>query len=87
MRPLKNMMEYAGIEAARLEAMEERLKKDVLAEVSTQYRIRTCLIWDVARGITHQENHGQDRTLPGESRTRGTTAPHSVPAQTFFIGH
>ena len=32
-RPLKNMMEYAGIEAARIEAMEERLKKDVLAEV------------------------------------------------------
>lgn len=32
-RPLKNMMEYAGIDAARLEAMEERLKKDVLAEV------------------------------------------------------
>ncbi|KAL6757552.1 inositol hexakisphosphate-domain-containing protein [Haematococcus lacustris] len=31
-RPLKNMMEYAGIDAARLEAMEERLKKDVLAE-------------------------------------------------------
>ena len=27
------MMEYAGIEAARIEAMEERLKKDVLAEV------------------------------------------------------
>lgn len=27
------MMEYAGIDAARLEAMEERLKKDVLAEV------------------------------------------------------
>ena len=32
-RPLKNMMEYAGIEAARIEAMEERLKKDVVAEV------------------------------------------------------
>jgi hypothetical protein len=32
-RPLKNMMEYAGIDASRLEAMEERLKKDVLAEV------------------------------------------------------
>ena len=32
-RPLKNMMEYNGIEAARIEAMEERLKKDVLAEV------------------------------------------------------
>lgn len=31
-RPLKNMMEYEGIDAARLEAMEERLKKDVLAE-------------------------------------------------------
>eukprot|EP00798_Chlamydomonas_sp_ICE-L_P002281 gene2281-8554_t len=31
-RPLKNMMEYAGIVAARLESMEERLKKDVLSE-------------------------------------------------------
>ncbi len=28
------MMEYAGIDTPRLEAMEERLKKDVLAEVS-----------------------------------------------------
>lgn len=36
-RPLKNMMEYAGIDAARLEAMEERLKKDVLAEVRVPY--------------------------------------------------
>jgi hypothetical protein len=26
------MMEYEGIDAARLEAMEERLKKDVLSE-------------------------------------------------------
>ncbi|KAG1680951.1 hypothetical protein FOA52_009910 [Chlamydomonas sp. UWO 241] len=31
-RPLKNMMEYEGIDFHRLEAMEERLKKDVLAE-------------------------------------------------------
>lgn len=29
---MKNMMEYEGIDAARLEAMEDRLKKDVLAE-------------------------------------------------------
>jgi hypothetical protein len=27
------MMEYAGIDARRLEAMEQRLKKDVLSEV------------------------------------------------------
>ena len=32
------MMEYAGIDASRLEAMEERLKKDVLAEVRRLYR-------------------------------------------------
>jgi hypothetical protein len=31
-RPLKNLQEYAGIEASRIESMEERLKKDVLAE-------------------------------------------------------
>ena len=30
---MKNMMEYEGIDAARLEAMEERMKKDVVAEV------------------------------------------------------
>lgn len=28
------MMEYAGIDAGRLEAMEERLKGDVLAEAA-----------------------------------------------------
>lgn len=33
MRPLKNMMEYEGIDTERLEAMEERLKKDVVSEV------------------------------------------------------
>lgn len=32
-RPLKNMMEYAGIDAERIASMEERLKRDVLAEV------------------------------------------------------
>ncbi|GLI60364.1 hypothetical protein VaNZ11_002488 [Volvox africanus] len=31
-RPLKNMAEYAGIDAARIAQMEERLKRDVLAE-------------------------------------------------------
>lgn len=31
-RPLKNMQEYAGIDAKRLEQMELRLKNDVLAE-------------------------------------------------------
>ena len=41
-RPLKNMMEYAGIEAARIEAMEERLKKDVVAEVRR--------LWHLSRG-------------------------------------
>ena len=35
-RPLKNMMEYAGIDAQRIEAMEARMKKDVLAEVRCQ---------------------------------------------------
>ncbi|GLC33893.1 hypothetical protein PLESTM_000131000, partial [Pleodorina starrii] len=32
-RPLKNMAEYAGIDAERIASMEERLKRDVLAEV------------------------------------------------------
>ncbi|KAG2430310.1 hypothetical protein HYH02_013787 [Chlamydomonas schloesseri] len=31
-RPLKNMAEYAGIDAERVASMEERLKRDVLAE-------------------------------------------------------
>ncbi|GFR48167.1 hypothetical protein Agub_g10003 [Astrephomene gubernaculifera] len=31
-RPLKNMAEYAGIDAERVAQMEERLKRDVLAE-------------------------------------------------------
>lgn len=49
-RPLKNMMEYAGIDAVRLGAMEERLKKDVLAEVSgcgccaCAWRCTVCLL-------------------------------------------
>jgi hypothetical protein len=36
------MMEYAGIEAARIEAMEERLKKDVLAEVGCPEGMVLC---------------------------------------------
>lgn len=32
-RPLKNMAEYAGIDADRIASMEDRLKRDVLAEV------------------------------------------------------
>ena len=32
-RPLNNMAEYAGIDAERVASMEERLKRDVLAEV------------------------------------------------------
>ncbi len=31
-RPMKNLQEYAGIDAKRLERMEGRLKADVLAE-------------------------------------------------------
>lgn len=43
-RPLKNLMEYAGIEASRIESMEERLKKDVLAGgayiyIGSMYRV------------------------------------------------
>lgn len=30
--PMKNLQEYAGIDATRLERMERRLKEDVLAE-------------------------------------------------------
>jgi hypothetical protein len=30
--PLKNLQEYAGIDATRLERMERRLKEDVLGE-------------------------------------------------------
>lgn len=43
MRPLKNMMEYAGIDAVRLEAMEDRLKKDVLAEVCDHLCAYVCM--------------------------------------------
>lgn len=31
-RPMKNLQEYAGIDARRLERMEQRLKDDLLAE-------------------------------------------------------
>lgn len=31
-RPMKNLQEYAGIDAERLERMEARLKQDVLTE-------------------------------------------------------
>ena len=35
-RPMKNLQEYAGIDASRLERMEQRLKEDVLAEAGEQ---------------------------------------------------
>ena len=35
-QPFKNMKEYHGIGSVRLEAMEERLKQDVLEEVRQQ---------------------------------------------------
>jgi hypothetical protein len=37
-RPMKNLQEYAGIDAERLERMEARLKQDVLAEAGMCYR-------------------------------------------------
>lgn len=40
-RPFKNLREYSGIEAYRLEQMEHRLMKDVLDEVSLLDRIVT----------------------------------------------
>lgn len=36
-RPLKNLQEYSGIDAARIESMEDRLRDDILAEVSPAY--------------------------------------------------
>jgi hypothetical protein len=37
-RPMKNLQEYAGIDAERLERMEARLKQDVLAEAGALLR-------------------------------------------------
>jgi hypothetical protein len=36
-RPMKNLQEYAGIDAERLERMEARLKQDVLAEAGAAH--------------------------------------------------
>lgn len=41
------MMEYAGIDAGRLEAMEQRLKADVLAEAA-KFRGRILLACETA---------------------------------------
>jgi hypothetical protein len=38
------MMEYAGIDTPRLEAMEERLKKDVLSEVRAALSLVPVLV-------------------------------------------
>jgi hypothetical protein len=36
-RPMKNLQEYAGIDAERLERMEARLKQDVLTEAGAAH--------------------------------------------------
>lgn len=46
-RPMKNLQEYAGIDAERLERMEARLKQDVLAEAGA------LLLW-VSRAVLHK---------------------------------
>jgi hypothetical protein len=41
-RPMKNLQEYAGIDASRLERMEQRLKEDVLSEAGETPRM--CIV-------------------------------------------
>jgi hypothetical protein len=42
-RPMKNLQEYAGIDAERLERMEARLKQDVLGEAGALLSVMVCI--------------------------------------------
>lgn len=48
--PLKNLQEYAGIDATRLERMERRLKEDVLAEAGAFEALLLLVLLFAGRG-------------------------------------
>ena len=73
-RPFKNMREYDGISARRLEAMEARLKADVLAEAAAAGG-RVLVAREVVGGGGGGGHHGQQRAAPQPAAAAAAAVP------------